>query len=82
VPGVEPDEFKTLSANNAVKYATCIEAQKHLLALQGRDHLWLAGWYMHDIDWHERAVVSAVKIARQLAPDATNLSMLRLIESS
>lgn len=26
------------------------QAQKHLLALQGRDHLWLAGLYMHDID--------------------------------
>ena len=26
------------------------QVQKHLLALQGRDHLWLAGLYMHDID--------------------------------
>jgi len=24
------------------------QAQKHLLTLQGRDNLWLAGLYMHD----------------------------------
>jgi predicted NAD/FAD-binding protein len=54
------------------------QAQKHLLALQGRDNLWLAGLYMHDIDCHESAVVSAVKVAQQLAPDSTNLSKLRL----
>jgi uncharacterized protein len=53
-------------------------AQKRLRALQGRDHLWLAGLYMHDIDCHESAVVSAVKVAQQLAPDSTNLRKLRL----
>ncbi len=53
------------------------EAQKHLLSLQGRDHLWLAGLYMHDIDCHESAILSAVKIARQLAPDSSNLRKLR-----
>jgi uncharacterized protein len=54
------------------------QAQKHLLALQGRDNLWLAGLYMHDIDCHESAIVSAVMVAQQLAPDSTNLSKLRL----
>jgi predicted NAD/FAD-binding protein len=54
------------------------EAQKHLLSLQGRNHLWLAGLYMHDIDSHESAILSAVKIAQQLAPDSSNLRKLRL----
>ncbi len=58
------------------------QAQKHLLALQGRDNLWLAGLYMHDIDCHESAVVSAVKVAQQLAPDSTNLRKLRRREGS
>lgn len=52
------------------------QAQKQLLKLQGRDNLWLAGLYMHDIDCHESAVISAVNIAQQLAPDSSNLNKL------
>ncbi len=54
-------------------------AQKRLQALQGRDYLWLAGLYMHDIDCHESAIASAVKVAELLAPDSTNLRKLRLL---
>ena len=54
------------------------QTQKHLLALQGRDNLWLAGLYMHDIDCHESAIVSAVRVAQQLAPDSKNLKKLCL----
>lgn len=54
------------------------QAQKHLQALQGRDNLWLAGLYMHDIDCHESAIASAVKIAQQLAPDSKNLKKVCL----
>src|SRR5579859_4085856 len=54
------------------------QAQKHLQALQGCDNLWLVGLYMHDIDCHESAIVSAVKVAQQLAPDSTNLKKVCL----
>ena len=54
------------------------QAQKHLQALQGCDNLWLVGLYMHDIDCHESAIVSAVKVAQQLAPDSTNLKKVSL----
>jgi predicted NAD/FAD-binding protein len=52
------------------------QAQKQLLRLQGRDNLWLAGLYMHDIDCHESAVLSAVNIAQKLAPASRNLNKL------
>jgi len=55
------------------------EAQRSLAALQGRNNLWLAGLYTHDIDSHESAILSAVKVAERLDPQSINLS--RLIES-
>jgi predicted NAD/FAD-binding protein len=52
------------------------QAQKNLIALQGRSQLWLAGLYMHDIDSHESAIRSAVNIARILDPQSINLQKL------
>jgi predicted NAD/FAD-binding protein len=52
------------------------EAQRNLNNLQGKNNLWLAGLYMHDIDCHESAILSAVKVARRLAPDSANLRKL------
>jgi len=51
-------------------------AQKALQALQGRNNLWLAGMYMHDVDCHESAVMSAVKVAQRLAPNSPRLRQL------
>lgn len=51
-------------------------AQRALAALQGRDGLWLAGVYTHDVDSHESAIASAVSVARRLARDAPNLRRL------
>jgi predicted NAD/FAD-binding protein len=51
-------------------------AQKNLIALQGHNQLWLAGLYMHDIDSHESAIMSAVNIARRLDPQSINLQKL------
>jgi uncharacterized protein len=50
--------------------------QKALSTLQGRNNLWLAGLYTHDIDCHESAIVSAVKIAQRLDPQSANLNRL------
>ncbi len=50
--------------------------QPKLAARQGQDRLWLAGLYTHDIDCHESAILSAVKVAEGLAPRSANLTRL------
>lgn len=52
------------------------QAQKNRITMQGRSHLWLAGLYMHCIDSHESAVLSAVNIARKIDPQSVNLQQL------
>lgn len=52
-------------------------AQKGLKELQGTHNLWLAGHYMHDIDSHESAIVSAIKIAEKLAPFSKRLQSFK-----
>jgi len=54
------------------------QAQKNLLVQQGDNQLWLAGLYMHDIDSHESAVMSAVNIAKRLDPALPNLRKLNM----
>jgi predicted NAD/FAD-binding protein len=58
---------------------TCryFETQRALNALQGDAGVWLAGNYMHDVDNHESAVVSAIRVAERLAPAAPRLATLR-----
>jgi len=56
--------------------ADYLRAQRELATLQGRRKLWFAGAYTYDIDSHESAVQSAIRVARRLAPDSRNLSRL------
>ena len=51
-------------------------AQRNLVPQQGENNLWLAGLYMHDIDCHESAIMSAVNIAQKLDPQSDNLRQL------
>lgn len=51
-------------------------AQKALQPYQGINNLWLTGIYMHDIDCHESAVVSGIKVAQALAPNSPRLRQL------
>jgi predicted NAD/FAD-binding protein len=51
-------------------------AQPRLAAAQGRSQLWLAGVYLRDIDCHESAVLSAIHLARRLAPESDRLKAL------
>jgi predicted NAD/FAD-binding protein len=51
-------------------------AQPRLAAAQGQRQLWLAGAYLQDVDCHESAILSAVNIARQLAPHSARLRQL------
>ncbi len=55
-------------------------AQRNLIPQQGENNLWLAGLYMHDIDCHESAVMSAVNVAQKLDPQSDNLR--KLLEST
>jgi predicted NAD/FAD-binding protein len=52
------------------------EAQRALQAMQGQDQVWLAGMYTHDVDCHESAVLSAVRVAHRLAPGTARLRAL------
>jgi predicted NAD/FAD-binding protein len=52
-------------------------AQELLGQLQGRESLWFAGAYTHDIDSHESAIRSAIRVAREFVPASANLQRLR-----
>jgi predicted NAD/FAD-binding protein len=52
------------------------DVQRLIAGRQGRDNLWLAGTYTHDVDSHEGAVSSAVAIARRLNPASPRLRRL------
>ena len=56
--------------------AAYFEAQKGITQLQGANHLWFAGVYTHDVDSHESAVLSAIKVAQRLAPHSARLKKL------
>jgi len=50
--------------------------QRELPRFQGVDNLWVAGLYTHDVDCHESAVMSGIKIAERLAPGSPRLRRL------
>lgn len=52
------------------------EAQNLISNLQGKQNIWLAGVYTYDIDSHESAIVSAIKIAQKLNPESERLDSL------
>ena len=51
-------------------------AQAGLAEMQGENGLWLAGMYTNDIDCHESAIVSALRVAEALAPESARLKQL------
>lgn len=50
--------------------------QAYLATVQGQHNLWFAGMYTQDVDLHESAILSAVQVARRLAPDSARLQKL------
>lgn len=52
------------------------ETQKKLATLQGNNNLWVAGFYTHDTDSHNSAIVSAINIAKKLNPTGIRLAQL------
>lgn len=75
---IYPDKLYAIKkykhAKPNIKY---FEAQKELETVQGKNNLWIAGLYTHDIDSHESAIVSAIKIAQKLAPESTRLNLIK-----
>ena len=56
--------------------AAYFRAQQQLESVQGCDQLWFAGVYTNDVDSHESAVKSGLKIAQHLAPHSARLRQL------
>lgn len=56
--------------------------QRDLAALQGRGGVWAAGLYTCDVDNHESALMSAIRVARALAPTTQNLQRLTGVHRS
>lgn len=56
--------------------AAYFEAHKGIAQFQGANHLWFAGVYTHDVDSHESAVVSSIKVAQRLAPHSARLKKM------
>lgn len=52
------------------------DMQKNIAPLQGKNNLWLAGFYTAGPDSHNSAIVSAMNIARHLAPASERLAAL------
>jgi predicted NAD/FAD-binding protein len=50
--------------------------QRDLAALQGRSGVWAAGLYTRDVDNHQSALASAMRVARALSPASRNLRAL------
>jgi predicted NAD/FAD-binding protein len=53
--------------------------QRRLEQSQGRARVWLAGMYTTDVDDHESALLSAVRVASVLAPESPTLRQLSAV---
>lgn len=61
---------------------TYFKAQRTLKTLQGNNNVWLVGLYMDDLDSHESAVASALKVARKIVPQGARVAHFNKIISS
>jgi uncharacterized protein len=51
-------------------------SQEQLKGLQGVNNMWVVGTHTYDIDSHESAVISALLVAKQLAPNSRRITLL------
>ena len=56
--------------------STYFKLQKDIALQQGNNNLWIAGFYTHDVDSHNSAIVSAINVAKKLAPKSSRLFAL------
>lgn len=52
------------------------ETQKQIARYQGANNLWIAGFYTTDVDSHNSAILSAINIAKKLAPLSKKLAKI------
>jgi len=62
--------------NHPVVSPYYFQAQKFIEQVQGNNNLWFVGMWTFDNDSHESAINSAIKIAKQLAPNSDRLKVL------
>ena len=60
--------------------AKYFKAQHKLADKQGSQGLWFAGMHTHDVETHESAIISAIKVAQKLAPTSSRLKLLQEID--
>lgn len=76
-PHILPEPLYALRTYHHPKVTPAyFETQKKLAYLQGKNNLWIAGFYTHDTDSHNSAIVSAITIAKKLAPQTERLKKL------
>ncbi len=56
-----------------------IDAGRRLRSLQGRSRIWFAGSYTREVDSQESALLSAMAVVRDLAPEAPHLLELESV---
>jgi predicted NAD/FAD-binding protein len=52
------------------------QTQKTIAQTLGHNNLWIAGFYTTDVDSHNSAIISAIHIAKKLAPKSKRLAQL------
>lgn len=62
--------------DHAINDADYFDVQQKLARVQGHYNLWFVGNYTYDNDSHESAILSAVTVAKYLAPFSKRLKKL------
>ncbi|MBK8491747.1 MAG: FAD-dependent oxidoreductase [Saprospirales bacterium] len=70
--------FSTVEYDHPKTNRRYFQAQEALAKEQGKRGLWFAGMHTHDVETHESAIISAIKIARELAPASIALKKITL----
>ena len=73
--------FSTAEYDHPKTNRNYFQAQEALAKEQGKRGLWFAGMHTHDVETHESAIISAIKIAKKLAPTSPLLSKLSPLNS-
>lgn len=68
--------YALIHYRHPVLSAEFAESRDKVNAQQGIDNLWFGGMWTTDVDSHESAIVSAIKIARVLSPNSARLHLI------
>jgi len=65
--------YALIHYRHPVLSAEFAESRDKVNAEQGRENLWFGGMWTTDVDSHESAIISAIRIARVLSPNSARL---------